>query len=336
MFKKGRKREAKGLAVVYFIIGLIILLIILAVIYFALVELDYSDRIKDPEATIRSYVELTPEPDATEVPEDYQGDAEPLDVDLTTATATPEPTAVPTPTPSPTPEPTPEPTPFAPEVLAEPMTTGFSVPEAATEGCEAAISKCYVSTADNNHYMYLAGYGYVNDLTFDCSQMQAFLVVNQTRTNQKIAYRMTMTPGASGVSHSGAVCQNADSADFEVYIDVSQIYSEDIYTMGVVLAYRTAGDGSIAYAYCPLGNDVSFTVMAGQVVTPVKVPGATGATGAEASAAAAAPAAASATDEPDVPITSEEEADSLLDDIADADVSDFDEPVQDDILGAIG
>jgi len=72
------------------------------------------------------------------------------------------------------------------------------------------------------------------------------------------------------------------------------------------------------------------------VVTPVKVPGATGATGAEASAAAAAPAAASATDEPDVPITSEEEADSLLDDIADADVSDFDEPVQDDILGAIG
>ena len=141
---------------------------------------------------------------------------------------------------------------------------------------------------------------------------------------------MTMTPGASGVNHSGVVCQNADSADFEVYIDVSQIYSEDIYTLGVVLAYRTAGDGSVAYAYCPLGSDVSFTVMAGQVVTPVKVPGA------EATAAPVVAPAATATVEPDIPITSEEEADSLLDDIADADVSDFDEPVQDDILGAIG
>ena len=56
MLKKGRQREAKGLAVLYFIIGLIILLIILAVIYFALVKLDYSDRI-DPETTVRPYVE---------------------------------------------------------------------------------------------------------------------------------------------------------------------------------------------------------------------------------------------------------------------------------------
>ena len=60
------------------------------------------------------------------------------------------------------------------------------------------------------------------------------------------AYRMTMTPGASGVSHSGAVCQNADSADFEVYIDVSQIYSEDIYTLGVVLGGMAEGDGADA------------------------------------------------------------------------------------------
>jgi hypothetical protein len=56
MLKKGRKREAKGLAVLYFIIGLIILLIILAVIYFALAKLDYSDKL-DPETTVRPYVE---------------------------------------------------------------------------------------------------------------------------------------------------------------------------------------------------------------------------------------------------------------------------------------
>ena len=62
MFKQGRKREAKGLAVLYFIIGLIILLIILAVIYFALDKLDYSDNI-DPDVTMRPYVEQAqPEP----------------------------------------------------------------------------------------------------------------------------------------------------------------------------------------------------------------------------------------------------------------------------------
>ena len=61
MLKKGRKREAKGLAVLYFIIGLIILFIILAVIYFALAKLDYSDQV-DPETTMRPYVETTPEP----------------------------------------------------------------------------------------------------------------------------------------------------------------------------------------------------------------------------------------------------------------------------------
>lgn len=58
MLKQGRKREAKGLAVLYFIIGLIILLIILAVIYFALAKLDYSDKL-DPEITMRPYVEQT-------------------------------------------------------------------------------------------------------------------------------------------------------------------------------------------------------------------------------------------------------------------------------------
>ena len=57
MLKRGRKREAKGLAVLYFIIGLIILLIILAVIYFALAKLDYSDQV-DPETTLRPYVEV--------------------------------------------------------------------------------------------------------------------------------------------------------------------------------------------------------------------------------------------------------------------------------------
>ena len=274
MFKKGRKREARGLAVVYFIIGLIILLIILAVIYFALVELDYSDRIKDPDATIRSYVEMTPDPNAFEM-ETEEFDTEededsPLDVDLTVPTDTP----VPTPTPTPTPEPTPTPTPIPATMLSQARTSGFTLPAATTADVQAAITKCYVSIGDNNRFMYLAGYGYLNDAAFDGSQAKSFLVVSQSRTNQLIAYQMTMTPGISGDAHQGALCKNAANCDWEACIDVSQLYTEDIYNLGIVIGYKPQGRRKATYIYYPFPSDVNFTVLAGQVVEPVKVAGA--------------------------------------------------------------
>lgn len=82
MFEKGRRRESKGLAVLYFIIGLIILLIILGIIYFALVKLDYTDQISDPNAQVRSYVAETPvptaEPEDVGAFDDITADAEPV------------------------------------------------------------------------------------------------------------------------------------------------------------------------------------------------------------------------------------------------------------------
>jgi len=281
MFKKGRKREAKGLAVVYFIIGLIILLIILAVIYFALVELDYSDRMKDPDATVRSYVEMTPEPQEIEAIEDEEAEDEsPLEVDLTTPTDTPEPTPSPTPEPTATPEPTPSPTPVPPTMLAQPRTAGFTLPGTTAQNCQAAITKCSVSAADNNKYMYLAGYGFINDASFDASKVQAFLIVSQTKTNQLIAYQLTMKPGISGVAHDGALCQNAASADFEVCFDVSTLYTEDIYNLGLVIGYKPPRKRKATFAYYPFPSDVNFTVLAGQVVEPVKVSGNAAATSA--------------------------------------------------------
>lgn len=291
MFKKGRKREAKGLAVVYFFIGLIILAIILAVIYFALVELDYSDRIRDPEATIRSYVEMTPDPNAFELDMedgetafDPEGDELPLDVDLTgpTETPTPTPTPEPTPPPTPTPEPTPTPTPLPPTMLAQARTSGFTLPAATTENVQAAITKCVVSVGDNNRRMYLAGYGFINDAKFDGAQTQTFLVVSQSTTNQLIAYQATMRAGISGDPHTGALCKNAANSDFEVAFDVSQLYTEDIYTMGVVIGYKQQGRRKATYIYYPFPTDVNFTVLAGQVVEPVKVAGVASATAGEA------------------------------------------------------
>lgn len=275
MFKKGRKREAKGLAVVYFIIGMLILLIILAVIYFALVELDWSDRIKDPDATMRSYVEMTPDPAAFELADDgLEGDGDSaLDVDLTVPTDTPKPTATPTPTPSPTPEPTPSPTSLPATMLAQPRTSGFSLPAASKGDIKAGITRCVVSVGDENKVMYLAGYGYLNDNTFDGAQTQSFLVVRQSKTNQMIAYQMAMRAGISGETHDGALCKNAGNADFEVAFDVSQLYTEDIYELGLVIGYKRQGHRKTSYLYYPFPSDVSFTVLAGQVVEPVKVAG---------------------------------------------------------------
>ena len=273
MLKKGRKREAKGLAVLYFIIGLIILFIILAVIYFALAKLDYSDKL-DPEATMRPYVEQT---ESDMLPEDEVEDLSdsniPEDeVDLTVETPepteapTPEPTAEPTPTP--TPEPTPEPTPLPTDKVAQPMKKTPSVPSMASPNGKIGITSCYASPADDNKLMYIAGYGYVDEDTFDGSKARIWMIVTQEASGQNIAYPMIMTPDASGLSHDGAVCRNATASDFETVLDVSQ-YKEGIYYMALVIGYVPEGGKDVTYRYYPFSSDISFTVLNGQIVTPI-------------------------------------------------------------------
>lgn len=134
--QKGRKRNNKGIAVLYFFIGLFTVIILVCAGYFFLAHFDYSDKLADPDASMRPYVEMTASPnsdsssiiggadgpssiyvvDATENPtslfaDDANGESQNDVVDLT-ITATPEPTATPTPTPEPTaiPTPTAEPT----------------------------------------------------------------------------------------------------------------------------------------------------------------------------------------------------------------------------------
>lgn len=282
MLKKGRKREAKGLAVLYFIIGLIILLIILAVIYFALAKLDYSDKL-DPDTVVRPYVEQSgtdvfqDDADADDGLEDYampEGDAEDFgadDVDLTVEEeATPEPTPEPTeePTPEPTEEPTPEPTALPTDNLAQPMTKTPDLPPMASENGKIGITNCYVSQADDNKLMYVAGYGYVDEATFDGAQAKSWLVVTQMSSNQNIAYPLTLTDGVSGLAHPDAQCQNATASDFEITIDVSQ-YQEGIYSMALVIAYQPEGEKKPTYKYYPFSGDISFTVLDGRVITPI-------------------------------------------------------------------
>ena len=146
--QKGYKRSNKGMAVLWFFICLITLILVLFAGWFCLTKLDYSDKLADPSVSMRPYVEMTASPDeatigiiggsdgptaifvtggeddmdaavnaAVEMDPGFNAGDETF-VDLT-VTPTPEPTAVPTPTPEPTPiptatpvpTPTPEPTP---------------------------------------------------------------------------------------------------------------------------------------------------------------------------------------------------------------------------------
>ena len=276
MLKQGRKREAKGLAVLYFIIGLIILLIILAVIYFALAKLDYSDKL-DPEATMRPYVEQTLPTEAPEAvesepnePEDNGFEALPEDdVDLTEPTEepTPEPTPEPTeePTPEPPPEPTPEPTPLPADKVAQPMKKVPNLPTETSENGKIGLTKSFVSPADDNKLMYLAGYGYINEETFDGAAAKSWLVITEVASGQNVGYPLTLTPNVSGLPHTDAVCKNATSCDFEITLDVSQ-YKEGIYSMALVIGYKDGKKN--AFKYYPFSSDVKFTVLDGKVVTP--------------------------------------------------------------------
>ncbi|MBQ8506073.1 MAG: hypothetical protein IJ466_01375, partial [Clostridia bacterium] len=104
--QKGYKRNNKGMAVLHFFIGLLFIALLVCAGYFVLTKLDYSDKLANPDASMRPYVEMTAQPDqpstepdddpelgaviaeATEEPEDF------VDVSVT---------ATPTPTPTPTP-----------------------------------------------------------------------------------------------------------------------------------------------------------------------------------------------------------------------------------------
>lgn len=267
MLKQGRKREAKGLAVLYFIIGLIILLIILAVIYFALAKLDYSDKL-NPDASIRPYVESTFTPVTAEPAATDEAGGDPDQVDLTQPTATVTPTPTPAPTEAPTPEPTPEPTPLPADQAAAPMLDIPTLPATASENGAIGITSCYVSQPDDNKLMYVTGYGYVNVPAFDGTQARSWLVVTQVASDQKIAYPLTLTMGTSGLPHATAQCRNAAASDFEIYLDVSQ-YQEGIYSLAMVIGYIPDGASSPTYAYYPFSGDITFTVLDGRVITPI-------------------------------------------------------------------
>ena len=136
--QKGYKRSGKGMAVLRFFIGLIVIAILVCVAYFFLAKVDYTDKLANPDASMRPYVEMTANPgavshadepvieaapvveskpvvesqpavEATDIPAADENTADYVDVSVTQApTATPTSVPTPTPTAQPTAIPTPE------------------------------------------------------------------------------------------------------------------------------------------------------------------------------------------------------------------------------------
>lgn len=281
--QKGHKRNGKVVAVLHFFFGLVVVAMLVGGLYFFLQKIDYSDRLADTQATMRPYVEMTEQPQATPI---SMGDANQGDgmmdpsstdsgyVDLT-ATPTPTPTAIPTPTPTveptpiptPTPEPTatptptPEPTKIPSKNLSSYRRSGFNVPSPSTNAT-VGLTNLYISEPNGNAYVQFNGFGYIDDPSFDGSTAQIFLIVTQQESGKQIAYRATMTPGISGVEHVGAQCKNAANTDFDVVLSVSK-YPDGVYGLGIVLYYDL--NGSSAYSYHEFSE--TFTVTDGKAST---------------------------------------------------------------------
>lgn len=273
MLQKGYKREAKGMAVLRCFIGLFIMIVVILVAYFML-RLDYSDKL-DPDASVRPYVATTETPQPTSEPTllpestDSQGLTENGTTEPAQATATPEPTQEPTATPSPTPEPTATPAPTAiPESSISAMKySGFTLPALSTSNADLAITYSYRSAADNYRILVIRGYAYINDPSFDGSNAQLYLVINQS-TGQSALALPVMSAGISGVDHSDALCQNASACDFEAVIDVKD-FADEIYSLGVVIGYKT--DDGANYEYFTFPGDTTFTVLNQQVISDLRV-----------------------------------------------------------------
>lgn len=276
--QKGYKREGRGMAVLRCFIGLFVMIVVILLAYFML-RLDYSDKL-DPNASIRPYVEITPSPSPSATPVVTEAPVIVQATEVPVVTEAPQVTAVPTaePTEAPTPEPTAEPTPVVtatpaptkiPSSAVSPLKfSGYKLPSLSGKSAKLGITHSYRSSADNNRYLYLEGYAYIDDGSYNGANADIYLVVIRSTGHTALALP-TKVKGISGSSHSSAKCSNASSSDFKVVLDVGQ-FPDDTYTLGMVFTYKDAGNGKNRIEYVTFPKSASFSVQNKKVSSGVK------------------------------------------------------------------
>lgn len=276
--QKGYKREGRGMAVLRCFIGLFVMIVVILLVYFML-RLDYSDKL-DPNASIRPYVEITPSPtpsatpEVTKAPVVIQATEAPVitEAPLVTAVPTVEPTDTPTaePTAEPTPEvtATPEPTAIPSSAVAQLKFSGYKLPSLSAKDAELGITHSFRSSADDNRYLHLQGYAYIDDSGYNGADAQLYLVIIRSTGHTALALP-TKSAGVSCMEHATAKCANASASDFDVVIDVSQ-FPDDSYTLGMVFVYTDTNTGTSCTEYVTFPSEMSFSVLSQKVVSDVR------------------------------------------------------------------
>lgn len=275
--QKGYKREGRGMAVLRCFIGLFVMIVIILLAYFML-RLDYSDKLA-PDASIRPYVEVTPSPvpsptpEVTEVPAVIQATDVPAAsatapaAAISTVKATEAPTAKPTAEPTPEVTATPEPTKIPDAAVAPIKFSGYKLPSLSAKDTELGVTHSFVSAANDNRYLHLQGYAYINDAGYNGADANLYLVIIRSTGHTALALP-TKVSGISGGEHASALCANASASDFDVVIDVSK-FPDDSYTLGMVFMYKDAESGKTLTEYATFPSEMSFSVLSQQVVSDV-------------------------------------------------------------------
>ncbi len=301
--QKGYKRNGKGMAVLRFFIGLIVIAIIIGVIYFFLKKVDYSDKLTDPDITVRPYVEMTANPEAEVSLDNTDGygegsgtdtftdsfdfnddgsaasndddfvDLTPTDTPEPTEAPTPEPTAEPTATPEPTAEPTatPEPTP-EPTATPEPTRIPKSkLTKARTKGFTIPDPSSNGTAEITNFYVSEPNNNRYVEITGYCYLNDASFDGNDVQayvvavpTSGKGTTRAYKFTMTQGVSGDPHTDAVCKNADMT---DFTGVFTVSKYRDGdyeLGVVIAYTKDGEEAYAYFKLGK--TFTVKDGAVV----------------------------------------------------------------------
>ena len=264
--RKGIFREGIAPAIIRFTIGFIILVVVVALLYFLVVTMQYTVEGVQPGQTPRPYVvpeaTPTPSPTPTPTPTPTPGEETPLPA-WVTASPTPS-----TPTPEPTPAPTPVPTSIPQSLIS--AGRGLSASDLPStpidDTVRADITNFFASPADGYRIVEIEGYAYLEHANYDGENSSVYLIVRNP-SGGLAAYLTTAEAGISGVAHQG-IGKNLAQADFRVYLDVSN-YPDGTYTLGVQLMCMHEGsEVRVAYRF---PDTLNFVVRDGEVITPMHI-----------------------------------------------------------------
>ena len=309
--RRRRRKMSVSSAIIRFLIGMLLIALIVFAGFYLLFEVDYSRHLLNSDGTYastRAYVlppdgsAITPNPNATAVPVQPSATPtaeptatpepteEPLIIITTLEpTATPEPTPTATPEPTPTPEPTVEPTPIpTPQPTPTPRPTpepyGTRIPETAFsdyrdnlkppkvyEGeapTNLGLSRCNVSKLNLYQVMSVNGWGYIDSEEFNGLTCTTYALVTAAGEDKGRTYLCANRDGVSRRIHQPEFAQNVNAADFEVTIDCSDFATGD-YELKLILQYEV--EGELKAVLCPFAEPHMFTVVDGEIVSPLPV-----------------------------------------------------------------